>query len=135
MKEKLYPLVSHTSDDSSKLINFCSEFSSTPLVPFAVLGTPMKGYQKSGKVLFTILVPFTTSDNGNGHNCVPYVPNLPLSGNEPLAHQKTQNQTEYLRTCGNMVSNTAGVPDRMMAPPRCTPSEPTETDEPDPENR
>ncbi len=40
----------------------CSEFSSTLLVPFAVLGTPTKGYQKSGTVQFAILVPFTTSD-------------------------------------------------------------------------
>ncbi len=32
----------------------------------------MEGYQKSGMVRFAILVPFTTSDNGNGHNCVPY---------------------------------------------------------------
>ncbi len=29
---------------------FCSEFSSTLLVPFAVLGTPTEGYQKSGTV-------------------------------------------------------------------------------------
>uniref|UniRef100_A0A672MDH0 C2H2-type domain-containing protein n=1 Tax=Sinocyclocheilus grahami TaxID=75366 RepID=A0A672MDH0_SINGR len=27
---------------------------------------------KKWNVLFAILVPFTTSDNGNGHNCVPY---------------------------------------------------------------
>ncbi len=39
--------------------------------------TPTEGYQKSGTVRFAILVPFTTYDNGNGHNCVPYrtVPN------------------------------------------------------------
>ncbi len=41
VKEKLYPL---------QPINFCSEFSSTLLVPFAVLGTPTEGYQKSGMV-------------------------------------------------------------------------------------
>ncbi len=83
MKEKLYPLVSRKSDDSSQPINFCSEFSSTLLVPFAMLGTPTKGYQKSGMVRFAILVPFTTSDNGNGHYCVLYR-TVPLSGNEPL---------------------------------------------------
>ncbi len=32
----------------------------------------MERYQKSGTVLFTILVPLTTSDNGNGRKCVPY---------------------------------------------------------------
>ncbi len=48
---------------------FCSELAPPPLVPIAVLGTPTKGYQK---VRFAILVPFTTSDNGNGHNGVPY---------------------------------------------------------------
>ncbi len=51
---------------------FCNEFSSTLFVPFAVLGTPAEGYQKSGTVRFAILVPFTTSDSGNGNNCVPY---------------------------------------------------------------
>ncbi len=51
---------------------FCSEFSSTLLVTFALLGTPTEGYQKSGTVRFAILVPFTNSDNGNGHNCIPY---------------------------------------------------------------
>ncbi len=73
VKEKLYPLASRKSDEI--LVNqstFCSEFSSTLLVPFAVLGTQMEGYQKSGTVRFAILVPFKTSDNGNGHNCVPY---------------------------------------------------------------
>ncbi len=64
VKEKLYPL---------QPINFCSEFSSTLLVPFAVLGTPAEGYQKSGTVRFAILVPFTTSDSVNGNNCVPYL--------------------------------------------------------------
>ncbi len=68
VKEKLYPLVSRKNYDSSLV----SEFSSTLLVPFAVLGTPTEGYQKSGTVRFAILVPFTTSDNGNRHNCVPY---------------------------------------------------------------
>ncbi len=72
MKEKLYPLVYRKGDDSGKPINFCSEFSSTLLVPFAVLGTPTKGYQKSGMVWFAILIPFTTSDNGNGHSCEMY---------------------------------------------------------------
>ncbi len=85
MKEKLYPLVSCTSDDSSQSA-FCSEFSSTLLVPFAVLGIPMEGYQKCG--MDTILVPFTTSDNGNGHNCILYrtVPNrtVPFNGNEQI---------------------------------------------------
>ncbi len=65
VKEKLYPL---------QPINFCSEFSSTLLVPFAVLGTPAEGYQKSGTVQFDFLVPFTTSDSGNGNNCVLYRP-------------------------------------------------------------
>ncbi len=67
VKEKLYPF---------QPINFCSEFSSTLLVPFAVLGTPAEGYQKSGTVQFDILVPFTTSDSGNGNNCVLYRPEL-----------------------------------------------------------
>ncbi len=62
--EKLYPLVSRTSDDSSQPINIL-QFSSTLLVPFPVLGTPTEGYQKSGTVPFAILVPFTTSDRGN----------------------------------------------------------------------
>ncbi len=67
----LYPLVSRTQ--VTILVNqsmFCSEFSSTLLVPFAVLGTPTEGYQKSGTVRFAILVPFTNS-------CIPYrtVPN------------------------------------------------------------
>ncbi len=44
VKEKLYPL---------QPINFCSEFSSTLLVPFAVLGTPAEGYHKSGTVVST----------------------------------------------------------------------------------
>jgi len=72
VEEKLYPLVSHKSEDSCKPINFCSEFSSTRLGLFAVLGTLTKGYQKRDTVWFAILVPFTTSDKGNGHNCVPH---------------------------------------------------------------
>ncbi len=31
---------------------FCSDFSSTVFVPFAVLGTPTEGYQKSGMVSY-----------------------------------------------------------------------------------
>ncbi len=77
MKEKLYLLLSLVNQST-----FWSEFSSTHLVPFAVLGTPMKGYQKSGMVQFAILVPFTISDSGNRNNCVLYR-NVPLSGNEP----------------------------------------------------
>ncbi len=77
MKETLYLLLSLVNQST-----FWSEFSSTLLGPFAVLGTPMKGYQKSGTVQFAILVPFTISDSGNGNNCVLYR-NVPLSGNEP----------------------------------------------------
>ncbi len=40
VKEKLYPLVSRKSDDSSQ------PFSSTLLVPFAVLGTPNRRVPK-----------------------------------------------------------------------------------------
>ncbi len=39
-----------TSDDTRQLINFFSEFIPTLFVPFAVLGTPTKGYQKNGTV-------------------------------------------------------------------------------------
>ncbi len=77
MKETLYLLLSLVNQST-----FWSEFSSTHFGPFAVLGTPMKWYQKSGTVQFAILVPFTTSDSGNGNNCVLYR-NVPLSGNEP----------------------------------------------------
>ncbi len=53
VKEKLYLL---------QPINFCIEFSSTLLVPFAVLVPPAEGYHKSSTVRFFILVPFTTSE-------------------------------------------------------------------------
>ncbi len=78
---------------------FCSEFSSTLLVPYAVLGTPTEGYQKSGMVWFAILVPFTTSDNGNGHNCVPYC-------TEPYRSVETSHYTYFaLSFCGSSWHN------------------------------
>ncbi len=61
---------------------FCSEF----LHPFGTLCSaryPSRRVPKSGTVRFAILVPFTTSDSGNGNNCVLYQ-TVPLSGNEPI---------------------------------------------------
>ncbi len=75
MKEEL--LVSHTSDDSSQPISFCSEFSSTLLVPFAVLGTPMKSlfwYHSQLLTMETDIIAYRT---------VLYR-TVPLSGNKPL---------------------------------------------------
>ncbi len=51
-KEKLYPLESRKSDYSSQPIKILQWVNVTLLVPFAVLGIPTKGYQKSGTVRY-----------------------------------------------------------------------------------
>ncbi len=76
VKEKLYLL---------QPINFCIEFSST----LCSAGTPAEGYHKCSTVRFFILVPFTTSDSGNGNNCVPYC-------NEPFRSVETSHNWEYI---------------------------------------
>ncbi len=61
---------------------FCSEFSSTLLVPFAVLGTPTEGYQKSGTVRYFGTIHNLWQWNQIAYSTVVYW-TVPLGGNEP----------------------------------------------------
>ncbi len=91
VKGKLHPI---------QPINFCSDFSSTLLVPFAVLDTPAEEYLKSSTV------PFTNSDSGNGNNCTPYCTVLYCTVPNRTAQWKRAISTVCAKANSNFINNT-----------------------------